>query len=63
MSMRTYGYKGAHPSFPDEPTVDQFFDEDQFDAYLLLGDEIAKQLTKDWNFRKWLKTYYSDQPV
>jgi hypothetical protein len=63
MSMRTRGYKGANPSFPDETTVDQFFDEDQFDAYRLLGDEIAKQLTKDWSFKKWLKTYSSDQPI
>ena len=33
MSMRIRGYKGAHPDFPDETTADQFFDEDQFDAY------------------------------
>jgi hypothetical protein len=63
MSMRTRGYKGAKPSFPDETTVDQFFDEDQFDAYRLLGDEIAKRLTKDWHFKKWLMTYSSDQPI
>jgi hypothetical protein len=47
MSMRVKGYKGAHPDFPDQATVDQFFDEDQFDAYRILGDEIAKTLIQD----------------
>ena len=49
--------------FPDETTADQFFDEDQFDAYRLLGSEIAEQLSKDSNFATWLTTYFSDQTV
>lgn len=63
MSMRIRGYKGVHPDFPDETTADQFFDEDQFDAYRLLGNEIATQLTQDPNFEKILKVYYSDQDI
>ena len=58
MSMRIRGYKGAHPDFPDETTADQFFNEDQFDAYRLLGNEIAEQLTKDPDFTKCVKTYF-----
>ena len=41
------GYKGKHPSFPDESTADQFFDEEQFEAYRELGYAIARQLVKD----------------
>ncbi len=32
-----YGYKRTHPSFPDQTTGDQFFDEAQFEAYRELG--------------------------
>ena len=58
MSMRIRGYKGAHPDFPDETTADQFFNEDQFDAYRLLGNEIAEQLTGDPDFSRVLKDYF-----
>lgn len=42
-----YGYKSAHPEFPDETTADQFFDEKQFEAYRELGYRIGKSLGKD----------------
>ena len=41
------GYKGKHPDFPDESTADQFFDEEQFEAYRELGYAITKQLVLD----------------
>lgn len=41
------GYKGKHPDFPDESTADQFFDEEQFEAYRELGYAIARQLVED----------------
>ena len=41
------GYKGKHPDFPDESTADQFFDEEQFEAYRELGYAIAKELILD----------------
>ena len=41
------GYKGANPVFPDQSTGDQFFDEEQFEAYRELGYEIAKQMIRD----------------
>jgi hypothetical protein len=34
-------YARAHPSFPHEPTSDQFFDEAQFESYRRLGEAIA----------------------
>lgn len=34
-------YASAHPSFPHEPTADQFFDEAQFESYLRLGLDVA----------------------
>ena len=34
-------YARAHPSFPHEPTSDQYFDEGQFESYRRLGESIA----------------------
>ena len=31
-------YKRKHPTFPHETTADQWFDEDQFEAYRALGE-------------------------
>lgn len=36
-----YSYKVAHPAFPHEPTLDQFFDEVQFEAYRELGYQLT----------------------
>jgi len=37
-------YKYTHPSFPDESTVDQLFDEKQLEAYRMLGAHIGESL-------------------
>jgi len=37
-------YAARHPSFPHEPTSDQFFDEAQFESYRRLGEHIAQQV-------------------
>ncbi len=34
-------YKASHPTFPHETTGDQFYGEDQFESYRLLGKDIA----------------------
>jgi hypothetical protein len=44
VSTAVKGYKGAHPDFPDETTADQFFDEEQFEAYRELGHHIAEEM-------------------
>lgn len=41
------GYKGANRAFPDQTTADQFFDEEQFEAYRELGYALADTLLKD----------------
>ena len=41
------GYKGANPDFPDQSTADQFFDEEQFEAYRKLGYQIAENMIAD----------------
>jgi len=41
------GYRGANPAFPDQSTADQFFDEEQFDAYRELGYRIAAAMLSD----------------
>jgi hypothetical protein len=35
-------YKIAHADFPHETTVDQFFDDAQFESYRALGDHLAE---------------------
>lgn len=37
-------YRAAHAEFPDESTGDQFFDEEQFEAYRELGLQTAEAL-------------------
>jgi hypothetical protein len=38
------GYKDANPAFPHETTADQFFDEEQFEAYRELGYRLTDQM-------------------
>ena len=40
-------YRSAHPTFPHESTADQFFSEDQFEAYRRLGYHIAERTFRD----------------
>jgi patatin-like phospholipase len=35
-------YRSVHPSFPHETTADQFFSEDQFESYRMLGQHIVR---------------------
>jgi len=44
MSEDIYGYRRANPTYPDESTADQFFDETQFEAYRELGFQIGEAL-------------------
>lgn len=44
LSLKTKGYKSANPDFPDQSTADQFFDEDQFEAYRELGYRLGIQM-------------------
>jgi hypothetical protein len=37
-------YRTLHPDFPHQTTLDQFFDEDQFEAYRQLGVHVAEGL-------------------
>lgn len=41
------GYKNTHVDFPDETTIDQFFDEKQLEAYRMLGMHIAEAIMND----------------
>ncbi len=37
-------YRAAHPEFPHQSTLDQFFDQEQFEAYRQLGVHVAEGL-------------------
>lgn len=45
LSAPLYSYKADNPLFPSESTSDQFFSEQQFEAYRALGSHIGAQLT------------------
>lgn len=44
MAIGAKGYRGAHHDFPNETTGDQFFDEEQFEAYREVGYRICEQM-------------------
>ncbi|HJP33077.1 MAG TPA: hypothetical protein QGF95_21235 [Candidatus Latescibacteria bacterium] len=44
LSPDLYGYRSANPTFPDQTTADQWFDEAQFEAYRELGEQLGEQL-------------------
>lgn len=37
-------YAASHPTFPQETTSDQFFDEAQWESYRKLGEHIGTQV-------------------
>jgi hypothetical protein len=43
-SIDLRNYKAQHPSFPQQPTSDQFFDEAQWESYRRLGRDIATRV-------------------
>jgi hypothetical protein len=47
LPLALLGYRGANPTFPDQSTADQFFDEEQFEAYRELGYRIAAAMMAD----------------
>lgn len=53
-------YKTRHSAFPHESTVDQFFDDAQFESYRSLGYHIAEHAFAGWidtpQFKMWLRT-------
>ena len=40
-------YASEHPTFPNESTANQFFDEAQFEGYRQLGLQIGRRLFGD----------------
>ena len=40
-------YQREHEAFPHEPTIDQFFDEAQWESYRRLGEHIASRIFED----------------
>lgn len=51
-----YAYKTANSDFPHQSTMDQIFDEEQFEAYRELGYQLCKQMLQvnDQRIDKWI---------
>ena len=47
LRLHVLGFKGAFPDFPDDSTVDQFFDEARFEAYRELGFSCVDKMLDD----------------
>ncbi|QTF94249.1 hypothetical protein, partial [Halomonas sp. BM-2019] len=47
LPLRLMGYRDRSSSFPNEPTRDQFFTEEQFEAYRELGLAVGRALLAD----------------
>jgi hypothetical protein len=47
LRFHVLGFKGAFPAFPDDSTVDQFFDEARFEAYRELGFACVDKMLAD----------------
>ena len=56
LSLETRGYKGQHRDFPDQPTADQFFDEQQFEAYRELGFKIGTDMAEQAHLKDLIGT-------
>ncbi len=55
-------YHASNPSFPHQPTSDQFFDENQWESYRMLGEYMADLLSREpvrgdgsWHFASRLR--------
>jgi len=44
-------YADVHADFPHETTADQFFDENQFEAYRHLGYKVGAKMVRMWGVR------------
>jgi hypothetical protein len=47
LRLHVLGFKGAFPAFPDDSTLDQFFDEARFEAYRELGFACVDAMLAD----------------
>lgn len=47
VELTTKGYRGTNDQFPYDPTANQFFSPEQFEAYRDMGSKIAEQMISD----------------
>jgi hypothetical protein len=55
LPLELLGYKGRNPDFPDQPTGDQFFEEDQFEAYRELGYRLGGAMITSLGLERMLR--------
>jgi hypothetical protein len=51
LRLQILGFKGAFPAFPDDTTLNQFFDEARFEAYRELGFACVDRMLADEDIR------------
>lgn len=60
LPVEVLSYKATHPTFPDQTTADQFFNESQFEAYRLLGVAIASAMMDNPHVQSAVNKQYGD---
>lgn len=55
LELHARGYRGAHPEFPNQSTGDQFFEDEQFEAYREVGYRICQQMIADLKLERLFK--------
>ncbi|MCK5876229.1 MAG: patatin-like phospholipase family protein [Candidatus Marithrix sp.] len=56
-------YRRTHPTFPDETTADQFFNEDQFESYRKLGELAGSHLEGKASLAEYIEKTCSCQEI
>lgn len=51
LEFATDGYRASNPQFPHQPTADQFFDPEQFEAYRDLGRKSCDMAVRELGLR------------
>lgn len=55
LPLDVYGYGARNKRFPNESTADQFFGEEQFEAYREIGYYITRRALDDGNAAAWFR--------
>ncbi len=55
LDITTKGYRGHNTLFPFDPTANQFFSPEQFEAYRDLGEKLCKQMIDECGLEKILE--------
>jgi hypothetical protein len=63
LGFEFFGHGSTRAGFPHETTVDQFYDEEQFEAHRRLGYALADQMIREVGLEERIRRLDEDHPV